>query len=339
MTADVIGSLESEVMERRSQSYRHDRILDRLRLGRTVTSHTLAAELGVSARTILRDLDALRDDHGAPIEYDSRGKTLRLAEPGWRLQPLRLNHAELFAAAAGAELAARFRGTPLRRALRTLFAKIQASLDLPLSLDPALLTEHISFHATPGRAIRPEVWQACVTALRRRRRLRLEYRVPGKPGPASHQVEPRHLACREADWYLIARRLDRDEDHVYAMSRILDAVVGPEPAQAPALRREDLPGDPFGRFVALGGKPLRVRVRFAPETARFVLERVWHAEQRVRHHDDGAATLTLPIPGEVEALHWVLQWGAGAVVLAPRRLRERVAQEARALAAAYRSRP
>ena len=56
-----------------------------------------AREVGVSWRTVIRDLDWLRDDEQAPIAYDASRKGFHLTEPGWRLSPLALNRRELFA--------------------------------------------------------------------------------------------------------------------------------------------------------------------------------------------------------------------------------------------------
>lgn len=46
---------------------------------------TMALELEVSSKTIQRDLDFLRDEFGAPIEYSAPGKGYYLAEAGFSL--------------------------------------------------------------------------------------------------------------------------------------------------------------------------------------------------------------------------------------------------------------
>jgi predicted DNA-binding transcriptional regulator YafY len=57
------------------------------------TTADLAAELGVSVRTVARDLAVLRD-MGMPIEGDrGRGGGVRL-EPGWYLGRVHLNESE-----------------------------------------------------------------------------------------------------------------------------------------------------------------------------------------------------------------------------------------------------
>ena len=62
----------------RPQYYRIKRILGLIRGripdGKYPNAGTFRRELGISRRTVLRDLDFLRDEEGAPIEYDESRK-------------------------------------------------------------------------------------------------------------------------------------------------------------------------------------------------------------------------------------------------------------------------
>lgn len=309
-----------------------------------ITAARLALELGVTRRTIMRDLDALRDDHGAPIRWNTQRRSLVLEDEGWTLRPIRLTEAELLALALGAQLAGEYRGTPIGAALGRVFDKMRETLQEPVDLDPQLLTEHVSFFGGAARPVSEDVWRETVRALRERRRLALDYRAPGYAQASPAVAEPMHLACRLGDWYLIAFRVDGSKpgERVYALSRIQRARALDEPSARHDFDRARDAAVRFGRFIpGVGGtatKPLRVRVRFSPRVAGFALERVWHREQRAARHRDGSATLTLPIPGFDEALAWVLRWGAAAEVLGPPALRERVAEEARGMVAAHRLR-
>lgn len=306
-----------------------------------VTAALLARRLGVTRRTIQRDLDALRDDHGAPIRYDFARRTLVLGDPGWTLRPVSLSEGELLALALGAQLAGEYRGTPIGPAIGRVFEKLRETLNEPVDLDPGALTEQVSFFGGAARPVDEQVWLTTARSLRELRRLRLEYRAPGYAQASSARVDPIHLACRLGDWYLIAWRVDgeRPGERVYALSRVksvalLDERATPRPFDA----RRDA-AERFGRFIpGLGGtahKPLRVRLRLAPRVAGFALERMWHRDQRAQRHRDGSATLTLPIPGFEEALAWVMRWGAAAEVLGPPSLRARAAQETKAMARSY----
>ena len=80
----------------RSQSARWKSIISILKQRDKVTADSLATEFEVSARTIHRDLDVLRDDFHAPIEFDSSRRTFVLTEDEWQLRPVQLTESELF---------------------------------------------------------------------------------------------------------------------------------------------------------------------------------------------------------------------------------------------------
>lgn len=314
----------------RKQFARWKHITSRLKQGHPLTASTLASELEVSVRTIQRDLDALRDDCGAPIEYDPSRRTLFLTESDWQLQPLRLTESELFHLVIAGGMAGQFHGTPIARGLERLFHKLEAALDEPIDLDIGQLGGRVSFHGTPARPFHPKLWKSVVKALRQSRRLRIKYRAVGYRRPAEFTVEPLHLSCRRGDWYLLASRPGKEDPRVYALSRIQSARILHQTSKAPDSRAHSQ--KTFARFVAGKGlEPTKVRIRFNEQAAEWVREREWHPEQTITEHRDGGLTLAMPIDGTKEAVSWALSWGSSARVLAPKWLKERVLEEARGI--------
>ena len=68
------------------------RILEGIREGSRTgilpSARFFSQELGVSWHTIIRDLDYLRDDEGAPIAYDASKKGYYLTDQTWELAPV-----------------------------------------------------------------------------------------------------------------------------------------------------------------------------------------------------------------------------------------------------------
>jgi proteasome accessory factor B len=310
-------------------------IQDRLRRAHRVTAGLLARELGVTRRTLQRDLDLLRDDYGAPIRYDAAKRSLVLTDKTWSMPGITLNEGELLGLALGAALAAQYRGTPLAKHLWRLFGKLRSHLTDPIEFDPGLIAERLSFFSGPQHPLREDVWRAVVRALRSGRRLAIEYQAAGYDTPANVSVDPQHLACHVGDWYLLGWRPDRGEQRVYALWRIRSARVTALASEAPPFDDAKALDGRFARFLPLGRESLAVRVRLDANCARHALEVHWHPEQKVQRHRDGSATLSLPIPSELEALAWVLRLGRGAKVLGPATLKQRVEAELRAMLEAY----
>ncbi|MET0616668.1 MAG: YafY family protein [Luteibacter sp.] len=137
---------------------------------RAVTAAALAEELGVSKRTVHRDLDTLRE-LGAPI--DGEAGVGYLLRPGFLLPPLMLNEDELEALALGA-LWVRQRADPaLAGAAGSALAKIGAVTPQALTSTleaPASLTATV-FDRAPSR-FDPAAMRR---AIRERRKVALAY--------------------------------------------------------------------------------------------------------------------------------------------------------------------
>ena len=74
----------------RPQYYRIRRVLEMVREGTQsgylANSSDFKEELGVSLRTVARDMDFLRDEENAPIEYDESRKGYQLTDRKQTLQ-------------------------------------------------------------------------------------------------------------------------------------------------------------------------------------------------------------------------------------------------------------
>jgi len=101
----------------RPQYHRLRRILEMIRKGTRTGSLPncghFTCELEVSRRTLMRDLDFLRDDENAPIAYDDSRKGFKLSDPTFILPPVHLTPREVFSFSIARKLLKRFEGTPL----------------------------------------------------------------------------------------------------------------------------------------------------------------------------------------------------------------------------------
>ncbi len=81
--------------------------------------------------------------------------------------------------------------------------------------------------------------------------------------------------------------------------------------------------------ISQADKPWAVRLRFDPEVATYMRERVWHASQQWRKRRDGGVELHLQTSSRKELTRWILSWMPHVRVLAPRQLREQVRERLR----------
>jgi predicted DNA-binding transcriptional regulator YafY len=130
----------------------------------------LARDLGVSLRTLYRDIASLQAQ-GAAIEGEAGvGYVLR---PGFTLPPLMLSEQEIEALVLGSRWVARHTDAELAEAARNALAKIHAVLPPALRLE--LETNALLVPGPPGTEPEPELADLR-SAIRRERKLRLDYR-------------------------------------------------------------------------------------------------------------------------------------------------------------------
>src|SRR4051794_34055490 len=201
-----------------------------------MTAPALAAELEVSTRTVLRDIDALSTS-GIPV-YAERGRAGGFALlPGFSTDLTGLTPDEavaLLTSPARCTSDALGLGAAFSSAIRKVVAAMpETSRARAEGAAERLLVSRRGWLREPAPVERLAVVQRAVFA---GRRLRLRYASTRPPGAAPAQprwrtVDPIGLVEAAGQWYLLG--LDGGRDRTYRVSRILDTAELPEPAQRP----------------------------------------------------------------------------------------------------------
>ena len=221
---------------------RQDAIVRLLRRNGTSTVDDLAAEIGASRRTVLRDIAALRD-LGFVIHSESgRGGGLQL-DPESLQTTARLSVAEVFALIISVAAMRAARSLPFSDLADAGLTKIEKTLpadkvrDLRRLLD-CLYVGKLSPEqdvSTLGSADR-DLLPAFETAFLQRLHLRFRYR-DAKGQETVREVEPQAMLILPPLWYLVAWDLARDGFRHFRMDRI----SGPEIVEGTQFRRRHVP--------------------------------------------------------------------------------------------------
>lgn len=199
----------------------HD-ILGLLRRGGRLRARDIAARLGVSLRTVYRDMDALAAA-GVPVE-GTRGAGYRLTD-AIALPPLTLTPAELDALNLGLAIVAEATDTGLSAAARSLADK----LDTALPAETVAEADAWKFARTPfaGMARGVSHMGTLRAAIRGRQKLRLAYRAPD--GTATRRtIRPLRLQPAGRAWILTAWCELRGGFREFRLDLIEDATALPE---------------------------------------------------------------------------------------------------------------
>jgi len=202
-----------------SRSGRLFLLMDAMRAKRVpVTAAQLAQQLGVSERTIYRDIQTLAE-LGAPLQGEAGiGYVL---DSGFDMPPLMLTSDEIEAAVLGAQWVAS-RGDPaLARAARDLVAKIAASV--PERLRPVVLEPSVTSGPTWAGAKEDRLDMAQVrTWIRSGRKLTLDYRDE-QDRASLRTVWPFLIGYRETVRLLIAWCETRQDFRTFRTDRVVEA--------------------------------------------------------------------------------------------------------------------
>jgi predicted DNA-binding transcriptional regulator YafY len=257
------------------------KLLSLLQTPREWPGSELAERLGVSPRTVRRDIDRLRE-----LDYPVRATMgavggYRLAA-GKAMPPLLLDDEEAVAIAVGLRMAA---GTPVEgigeasvRALTKLEQVLPSRLRHRVG---ALAAAVVPMLAGDGPSVDPRDLTVLAGAAANRERLRFDYRA-GDGSESRRLVEPYRLVAAARRWYLLAYDNDRDDWRSFRVDRIGD----PRPTGVRVAPRE-----PHGQ-----------------DEAAFVTDRLWSSAPTY----EVLATLRLPAgqvaqrlgaaPGDVEPI-------------------------------------
>jgi predicted DNA-binding transcriptional regulator YafY len=298
-----------------------------------MSAQDLADRIGVSKRTIYRDIEAMDLDAGLPI-WTNRGKFGLDSEAF--LQPLALTLHEattLFLAARMLAKTSDEHDTELIGA----FVKLAQIL-------PPVLAEHIqatvdAFATTPPNPRFTRVFRVLAEAWAGRRVVEIEYDAGAyDPTRAPRRARVRPLAIEPSALthalYLIGWDEGRAARRTFKVERILSASLTREAFEVPA---GDAPASELLRAwdVIADEEPLDVVIRFAPAVSKRAAETRWHPSQVIEEQDDGSLIWRGRVSGMREIRIWIMGWGADAEVLEPAALRDDVADELVRAAALY----
>ncbi len=186
------------------------------------TGQELSERLGVTPRTVRRDIGRLRD-LGYPVEaLAGPGGGYRLGSGG-KLPPLMLDDEEALAVALGLRLSAAGAVGGLEDASVSAMAKLE--LVLPGRLRSRLedvSTSTVSIQPTSTSSVDHGTLSLVASTIRKLQRLRFAY-TDGSGRESERHVEPNRLVHTGRRWYLVAFDLDRDDWRIFRLDRVTGA--------------------------------------------------------------------------------------------------------------------
>ncbi|MCF3124101.1 YafY family transcriptional regulator [Streptomyces arenae] len=198
----------------------------------------LSERLGVSRRTVRRDIDRLRD-LGYPVRASQGAAGGYRLVAGKAMPPLVLDDEEAVAIAVGLRAGAGHAVEGVEEASVRALAKLEQVLPSRLRHRvSALQTATTPLTSGDGASIAPETLTVMASAAAGHERLRFAYRA-GDGTESRRLTEPYRLVSTGRRWYLVAYDIDREDWRTFRVDRVAE----PFPTGARFVPRELPTGD------------------------------------------------------------------------------------------------
>ncbi|TBN56523.1 transcriptional regulator [Glaciihabitans arcticus] len=218
-------------------------LLGLLQVHRQWSGPELAERLGVTERTLRRDIERLRD-LGYRVEAERGSSGGYRLEAGTQLPPLLLSDEEAVAMAIGLRVTASQGLVDGEQTSLSALAKFEQVLPAALRERVNALASVVELAAPGSAAVATGLLGQVALACRDRERLRFAY-TSGSGDETRRSVEPHSLVSAQRRWLLVAWDRERSDWRTFRVDRMSD-FFGTRVHFAP----RELPADDAAAFVA-----------------------------------------------------------------------------------------
>ncbi len=300
------------------------------------TMDELREGLEVDRRTAYRLRDTL-EELNFPLYEDTSSldgrKRFRLDDsylkrlPNLNVPDLNLSLAEVVALYFIRGYARTYRGTDIERNIEGAFAKLDAFMPDKMAeqLDKVKSLFIAASKFNKDYSDKQEVIDQLTDAMFRRLTCTVQYHSFHDDQTKQFRIDPLRFFERDGGLYLFTRTTDYGHIRVLAVERISELQLSSETFTQPEqFEPEQLLEGAFGIVY---DDPVELKLIFPADTARYIKERRWAAEQDITGLPDGSVMLAMKTSGWFEVKRWILSFGSRVEILEPKEMRDEVRHE------------
>jgi len=285
----------------------------------------LTEMLGKSRRTVYRDLKEL-EKAGLPCRFDTRQHcyVFDLQSP---LPTLALSKDEAFSLLLLLREASHNIRFPFSYPAQLLPLKIENCLRREVRQFCDTSFRFISISSAPKTKMNllDKTFMQVLEAIQVKRILAVHCYLPAEQRSVTTDLNPYCLVYSAHTWHAIGESSFHKAVHTLELNNITQ--LSPSDKYFVEDEKFDL-REYFGYAWSLlrEGQIYEVELRFCPRIAQEVTDVQWHETQTTSFEDDGSVVLKFRVDGLNEITWWILGYGDQVEVLAPKALRQRIAQ-------------
>jgi predicted DNA-binding transcriptional regulator YafY len=270
-----------------------------------------------SVSTISRDIEFMRDQLLAPIDYDPLNRGYYYSQKTYRLPAGFTSAEDLLALGMAKSILSLYRETPLFEASSHLLESIIAPIVSDSNKD--WLENRIVVPKIASAKVDPGIWEIVVTALKGNLVITFDYRGIWNRECQNRRVRPYQLLFDSGVWYLYGFAEERKSVRIFSLSRLNNASLTKDVFSLPqTFSYSVLSGDSyFGIFI--GEEKYRFVIDCFGEAVNYATERQWAADQKITKRNNGV-TIEFTSTQDYKVLKWVLSNGSDVVPRKPKKL-------------------
>ena len=192
--------------------------------------------------------------------------------------------------------------------------------------------EKFAYSETP-----PEVLWPLVGAIPQRRICRVKYKAPRSDSRETQfEVLPLRIFAHNGAAYLMCVITKYNTLAKLNLQRLIELKVLEKQGIPPKRFDPELVENAaFGIYS--GGRITKYVLRFSPDVAPYIRERIWHPSQTLQNLKNGGVELAFSCAESYEVSSWAASWRDGVEVLKPQKLRKELAELGKRLVEKYRT--
>ena len=271
-----------------------------------------------STRTVMRDIETLKNEYKAPIEYDPVNRGYFLLNPSWELSVPLMSDDVLSMSMLSTRLASDFLPEPVKTKANSAMEKALAGNNSTF-FDDAMI-ESILCATGIKSAVDPIIFKRVFDAWRLHQIVELTYHTPNK-NESVFCFEPHILAFRNGIWYVKGYERGKKDVKVYAIQRITEATFAGDTFVSDKKLIEETRKNGLFVFPKISG----IRLLCDASIAFYLREHQPVKQFKIEPQNDGSLIIALKPAVEHEVIRWVLGEAGKIEILEPDSLRDKVA--------------
>jgi predicted DNA-binding transcriptional regulator YafY len=293
------------------------RIDEKIASGSFPNTDDLARMCETSTSTISRDIEFMRDQLFAPVEYDSLNRGYYYTQKTFRLPTVFASAENLLALGMAKSILSLYKETPLYEASRHLLESIMTPMVSDGNRD--WLDNRIMVPPVASAKVDGAIWEIIIKGLKENRAITFYYRGTRDDEDKFRKVHPYQLLFDSGVWYLYGFSEERKAARIFSLPRIKNARFTKDSFTLPKnFSYTDFTNDSFfGVFIGLEKR--RFMINCYGDAIIYASDRQWAADQKITEIDDGIK-IEFTSTQYHKVLKWVLSCGCNAVPVKPLRL-------------------